>query len=289
MINIINWHEGIDPEAGQCYSGMPNHIYHDFKHWYGSTTLKHVLRSIESFYYELEQPHRDSLALERGAALHVAIEGLATNGTLDLFNDFIVESPTKTINSKAWRETKNNNPELAVLPEHEIENVEKMAKNLYDKTSEIDLFIDGYPEVSFFWIDQETGIKLKCRPDWFRIINKEIAIYDYKTSKNHDLDSFSKDVIDYNYHLSAGQYCEGVFQVFDIPITEFSHLVIANTAPFEVAYYRFSSPALEEGYALFKSVLSKIANYEPRKKLTPQGLTLPPWGYKLTDNPEKYL
>ena len=285
IIEIIPWNPGMEPEAEKCYCGMPNHVYHGLKDWFGSSMLKHILRSVESFHYEMTQPHKDSIALERGSALHVAIEGLATDGKLDLFVENIVECPTKTINSKAWQELKSDNPEKSILPEAEIENVREMAEKLYRKASEINFFSEGWPELSFFWIDEETGLKLKCRPDWLKVVDGYIQLDDYKTSKNHQKETFEKDVVNYSYHLSAALYSEGVRRVTGFLVESFSHFVIANTPPFEVEYYGLDRPSLEEGYALFKYVLREIVNYEPEAKLEKKTISIPFWGFRLTERP----
>ena len=69
MKEIPTWKTGMSPEAGQFYAGMPNEVYHGLSDWNGSSMLKHALRSVESYFYEKEQPHKHTLALERGGAL----------------------------------------------------------------------------------------------------------------------------------------------------------------------------------------------------------------------------
>ena len=279
------------PIAGKCYSGMPNETYHGFNDWWGSSSMKHAQRSVESFYYELEQPHRDSLPLERGSAFHVAMEGLGTKGNFELFDSLMLECPTKTILTKAWRKIKDENPGCYVLPNADYYEVCDMAAKLYNKTAPFGFFMEGWPELSFFWIDEETKSQLKCRPDWLRPGKKGWGNLDYKTSRNHQLEAFSKDAANMGYHFSAAMYCEGIETVTGIPVEKFRWLVVANTPPFECASYLMPFPDLDklelgltylEGLAQFRKALKDIKNYTETRGLPDEILELPRWAFKET-------
>jgi hypothetical protein len=272
------------PEAGKCYSGMPNEVYHAFKDCWSSSNLKHAQRSVESFYYELEQEHKDTLALERGSAFHAAMEGLGTKGNFDLFDSLVLECPTKTILTKAWQAIKDENPGCYVLPESEYYTVANMAAKLYNETAPFGFFKEGWPELSFFWVDEETGNALKCRTDWLRLTDDgdKWAILDYKTSKNHQLDAFRKDVVNFGYHFSAAMYCAGIEAVTGIPVESFRWFVVANTPPHECACYPVGDFTRAEGHMQFRKALTDIDNYEEQKGLVDEILEIPQWGFRET-------
>ena len=280
-MKITKWNPDTIPEADKCYSNMPNSVYHGLVDWYGSTMIKRAIRSGESFFYEISQPPKQSMAFERGHALHAGIEGLTIDGTMDLFEDTILESPTKTI-SKAWQTLKNVDPEKAILPENEIENVRVMLKRLFHKASDAGYYDQGWPELSFFWIDEETGLQLKCRLDWLRV-DGEGWVLDYKTSKAHSRSDFPREVANYHYHLSASMYLEGVRAVTGIDVENWHFLVVANTPPFEVESYALDAESLAEGYALFRKCLADIKNYDPEAGMEPRAIGLPRYAFKLTD------
>jgi hypothetical protein len=282
---ITPWKEGMEPEAGVCYSGIPNEVYHGFREWYGSSMLKHALRSAESFFYELKQPHKITLALERGGAFHLAMEGLIDGAGIEFYKANVFECPTKTIHTKAWKEIKEENPYCYVLPEKERDNARNMALKTYAKAQEVGLLKYGCSELSFFWIDEDTGIKLKCRTDWLSIIDDKIKIDDYKTSKNHQQDTFEKDVANLRYHLSAAMYAEGVRVVTGIEVESFNYFAIANTPPFEVEYYSLDEASRQEGYSVFRKILMDIHDYEPNAPLTTKTISLPRWAFKMTEPP----
>jgi len=282
-VKIISWKPGTIPKAGKCYSGVPNMEYHSLKEWYSSSMIKHALRSAESFFYEINEPSKNSLALECGTAFHIGMEGLAVSGHMDLFDSEVMECPTATITSKACGALKAENSEKAVLPAPEIEKTREMAEKLYFKTRELNYFDEGYPELSFFWIDQETGLRLKCKIDWFRP-DEGGWILDHKSTKAHQYESFKKEIANRNYHLSAAMYREGVKQVTGLELEDdhYHLLVIANTAPHEVEVYPLDAPSMTEGHALFRKCLSVIKNYDPEADVIPRTIGLPQWAFKLT-------
>ncbi len=277
-MNITPWETGMTPEPEKCYSAIPNHVYHGFKDWYSSSMIKHVIRSAESFFYEINHPHKDSIALERGSAFHSGVEGLAKDGTRWLFDSEVVECSAASVKAKPFIEAKAAHPDKAVLHIDEIEKAWKMAQKLFDKASKINYFSQGHPELSFFWIDEETGLKLKCRPDWLF----PNWMPDYKTTKSHTLEGFSKEIANYNYHLSAAMYLEGVQAVTGEKIENYHFLAINNTPPFEVAAYALDEAAKFEGHALFHKCLKEIAEYAPNAPLEPQTISLPRGAFRLT-------
>ena len=280
-MKITPWEPGMIPRAGNCYSGIPNTEYHGFREWYSSSMLKHALRSAESFFHEINEPAKHSLALERGQAFHIGMEGLAVTGHMDLFDREVIESPTATITSKAWEALKAENPEKAVLPAAEIAKARNMAEKLYFKTRDHGYYDEGWPELSFFWIDEETNLRLKVKADWFRP-DAGGWIWDYKSSKNNQIDDFSREIATYNYHLSAAMYQEGIFRVTGEKPQNFCLLTIANTHPHEVEVYTLGKASLAKGHEIFRECLNTIKAYDPEADVFPKFIELPPWAFKLT-------
>lgn len=79
-------------------------------------------------------------------------------------------------------------------------NNNKFAKNAFSQ--------EGESELSIFWIDEETGLWLKCRPDFLPYDCKDIP--DYKTCTSANPQTFFGDFVKFGYHLQAANYREGV-------------------------------------------------------------------------------
>jgi exodeoxyribonuclease VIII len=65
-------------------------------------------------------------------------------------------------------------------------------------------FDGGYPEVSIFWRDLETGLMCRCRFDY---LNMDFAV-DYKTTQ--DVTDIKKSVANYSYNLQSAIYLRGL-------------------------------------------------------------------------------
>ncbi len=255
-------------EPGKCYSNLPNDIYHSLTDWDGSSMLKHTLRSVESYLYEKKQPHKNTLALERGGALHIATEGLIKDDDGKMYDEQVKTFAGKAIPSKKYDQVKEIYPDYCVIPDEEFETVRIMAEKAKRKADKLNIFNNGYCELSFFWIDKSTGLRLKCRPDYLR---PDIPmIFDYKTTKNHTETGFPKEIANFLYHFQAAIYLEGVEKCtelkFDRESAEaWSFIAIANTPPYETGFYRLKVLSLTEGEFLFRKVLKliKLFNTEP--------------------------
>lgn len=68
------------------------------------------------------------------------------------------------------------------------------------------LFLDGYPEVSIFWIDPRTGIRLRIRIDWLRTF----GCVDLKRLRSIQKKKLGYDIAQYGYDIQDHLYREGV-------------------------------------------------------------------------------
>lgn len=100
----------------------------------------------------------------------------------------------------------------------------------------------GRPEVSFYWIDQATGITLRGRVDWLR----DNAIVDVKTTKDASAHAFAKDAANYRYDMQADHYVEGVEAVTGQRLP-FLFLCVEKEPPYLVAVYQLDDDAMARG------------------------------------------
>jgi hypothetical protein len=66
------------------------------------------------------------------------------------------------------------------------------------------LELPGTREASYFWTDEETGLRCKCRPDWHSIDRR--LIVDVKTTKDASPREFARSVAAFRYHVQANWY-----------------------------------------------------------------------------------
>ncbi|NIA28837.1 MAG: hypothetical protein GWP06_02855 [Actinobacteria bacterium] len=276
-MNIIPWETGIIPEAGKCYSGLSNDDYHNtFIEWFSSSDLKNIGRSLEYFWQEynlkklradpkyIEEHGREyKMAFEVGQAYHDACGSLAMFDDLRLFEENTVSFEGKALGKK-FEAKKAIYPHKSVIPEEVFENIPIMAEKTISAARKLDIFHGGDIELSFFWIDQETGLKLKCRTDYYR--PDAGVIVDFKSTKDHTEKGFPKEIANYNYHFSAAMYLDGVSQVVGEPHKNFLFIATANTPPFEVGFYHLNDASINQGTDAFRQALTDLSfneNPEP--------------------------
>lgn len=98
------------------------------------------------------------------------------------------------------------------------------------------LFTDGEAEVTMVWVDRETGIRCRCRHDYFR--QKHGMTVDYKTISDISEREIDRQIVKYGYYIQAAFYLDGMKAlglgehqdfVFVFQQRDFPHKVYATT------------------------------------------------------------
>ena len=116
---------------------------------------------------------------------------------------------------------------------------------------------DGIAEGSYFWTDESTCLKCKCRPD------KRIGslLVDVKTAPL--LSKFNFSVDDFRYHVQDAWYCDGVSRFTDQAV-RMEFLVIQKTIEigrYPVMVVKLPPEAIEYGRALYREDLNRYADF----------------------------
>lgn len=92
---------------------------------------------------------------------------------------------------------------------------------------------DGEPEYSIFWTDEETGLQLKCRVDWFR----PIVSIDLKTTECASPAKFVKTCVALGYHRKRAHYLAGIRALTGDKRSRMVHLAVGTTPPYSAGAY----------------------------------------------------
>lgn len=173
------------------YLGMSNEEYHDDEA-IGSSGIKTLIeRPYRYWYWSKRNPERPALprntvAKKFGTAYHTLI---LEPEKFDYKIKFGVDQSQIA----------------GTLGEGEYKRLIAMRERLFCKPRRAAILSEGISEVSFFWVDRETGITCKCRfdkfaPNW---------IVDLKTTRSVDDRSMHKDITDFGYDVSGAMYSIG--------------------------------------------------------------------------------
>ena len=111
------------------------------------------------------------------------------------------------------------------------------------------LIANGRTEVSMYGRDDETGLKVKIRPDCM-LLEEQVGaniILSVKTTSATTLDSFMRDAAKYRYELAEGMYLNVASQITGRKFTGTLMLVAQTVIPYQVALLWLDAEDLEVG------------------------------------------
>lgn len=211
-----------------------------------------IARSPLHFKYSMENPE-DSQSLAFGRALHKYI--LEKD---DFHNDFII-LPEINRRTKAGKEEYERYQAEAFESERELVSREDMSViiAMHDAVMAHPLakqLLTGVHEKDFFWTDDMTGEKCKCRPDCLTEYDGKNYIVDYKSTDSCEDGHFERSCRKYGYKFQAGMYTEGIFQnTFEQ--YGFAFVAQEKKAPYAVRVYFCSPEFVAQGYDQFRELI----------------------------------
>lgn len=161
----------------------------------------------------------------------------------------------------------------------------EMAKSIKShKTASKLIFDQGPAEISGFWIDKQTGVECKCRPD--KVLSASNIIVDLKTTEDARLEPFMRSLANFKYHWQSAHYLNGVSAITGIDHEDFVVVAVEKEAPFAVAVYRLDNAMIYLGREEIKIVLDEFReckeadNWPAYLPDAIQAISLPGWYLK---------
>lgn len=150
-------------------------------------------------------------------------------------------------------------------------------------------------EVSFYGRDEETGLDVRVRPDYFNIeenigVN---AVISFKTTRADDLGKFYYDCAKLKYELSEGMYQEVMSNVTGRNFNVTIMIMLQTVEPYDVAVLFWSPDDLANGKYKYHYALSIVKDcfdkkwfpgYDAKAEEGARGIIdmqLPEWSKKL--------
>ncbi len=182
-----------------------------------------------------------------GTALHCAIL------EPEKYKEHIVVSELKGRTTQGFEAEQKENKNKIVLTKDEYDQVNLMAESVMSHPSAKSILdLVGDCESSVFVEDEQTGVKLKCRPDKDAVESAGVII-DVKTTANIDDWRSDKEWVNplykFNYGHGASFYTDVLEQHYKTEIDSFIFLVIQNSVAlgrYPVAVFQISKAELIE-------------------------------------------
>jgi exodeoxyribonuclease VIII len=203
----------------------------------------------------------DSEALLLGKMLHSRIEH---HKNIEKYKSLFVLMPT--FSGEGMRKAKADwleaNKDSTIINAAQAEEIEEMFAGLMaNPQSKAIIEADGHYEDTIFWIDPESGVLCKCRPD------KRIPLFlggpmtdDWKSIRG---DHFSKKgisdaIYEHSYHVSAAFTIDGMKAV-DIDPGPYVFVFVQKKAPNKVLCVPAREIDIDIGRRHYKRILMQIA------------------------------
>ncbi len=206
-----------------------------------------MLVSPAFYQLKLQRPMIDNDALRLGRMLHTQLlephlindefaiwrDGRRQGGDWDLF---CLKNAGKTL-----------------LTEAQLQCAEDMATALRELNDfPFEAWLDGVAgikpaikERSLFWIDEDTGLQCKARPDTMTLGQSALA-GDVKSARSADPDEFIRDLFKFRYDLQAAHYLAGIGAVYGVD-ANFAFFAVEKEAPHVARSFLMTREALALG------------------------------------------
>ena len=124
-----------------------------------------------------------------------------------------------------------------------------LMKQKIDRHPEVQKLLEGdsKTELTFFSIDQETGLTKRCRADKFNQNSEKAWILDWKTTENAAPEPFARDCRKYMYRIAAAYYLEIISEVLGFYVRDFYFCATEKEDPHECALYRADDRSIAKG------------------------------------------
>ena len=211
--------------------------------------------SPEKFKYWLDHPEEPTPALIFGQAVHKML--LEPEG----FGDCFVVAPDglKRTAKKGWAEFCKDYPGRTAIERDEFDTIVQMVDK-FQTAPLVSWLLCGERERPFFWTDEYTGEKCKCRCDILLYEEGESVptIVDYKTSKNANQDIFNNEIYKYGYHVQAAMYAAGVKAALNLSETpNFKFAVQEKKPPYALNLINIPPEVMLHGQDVFRELLGQ--------------------------------
>ena len=138
-----------------------------------------------------------------------------------------------------------------VLDIGEYEDILSISNNIKTHDTASLLIGGAVCEKELYWLDPETGVKCKCKPD---IINGTV-VADLKTASDISFRGIRNAIFSYGYAVQAAMIREGMNAINMGEMSSFWLIVAEKTAPFTIATYKLSEDFIEFGLTEFRRLL----------------------------------
>lgn len=213
------------------------------------------------------RPQAQTDALRLGSAFHDALllpERYADRNCYHVTPEGFSRAKTKAMAGDIADADAAIEAGCTIISAEERDHIDAMVAAMRGNPLADALLSDGKPEVTLAWQDAETGVWLRCRPDWLRD-NLSCGI-NVKTAADASFAGFQSDVTKYRYFMSAALELDGIEAIYGKRPPLYVHPVVEKNKGWQpgdyipVALWALSESDLEYGRTLNRRAIRTFAD-----------------------------
>lgn len=243
-----DWLAPAQPQPPGVYPGVP---FANYLAW--NNVSKHQLdaiaRSPAHYRAALEQPRKRTPAMMFGAAVHSAI--LEPHEFARCYAQATELNKRTKAGKAACEDAAVAGVTLLKTDEWNAIQAIRDAIRAHPYASILLAPDDGEAEISIAWVDDETGVPCRARPDFLNAIHN--VCVDLKTCQDASLGGFTRAIVNYRYHMQSSFYTDGL--AANGRDVHFVFVAIETDPPYATGIYELSPADNELGRTLYKRAL----------------------------------
>ena len=254
------------PDEPMMVINMPHDVYHTLKSYISASRLKHMKETPYHYFQygkDPKQAEKDQApGLVFGSAAHDYFENpesfLDKHITIDLSKRPMPDNNMNKGENKQWRNDILANAAAEgkrVVTADDYEKIKRFMESIKSYEESKYLLEEGWAEVAFFWVDEETGLPCKIKVDW---LSSDIVPIDYKTMDKVGEWDVKRQIRNMSYDVGVGQYCEGLSVYLGEDVDRYMFLCLAKQWPNCAAMYALPPDYIEAQRDQWRMLMGKV-------------------------------
>lgn len=242
--------------------------YHGDNDYISSTGLKRFINCPSDFLIYTEEEQERKHHFDLGNALEIALviperfeELVFVLDGRELIDEIGGSRPTSTTRYRQWKQEQYTLAgDRYIIDQSDKEWIDMVVETAMQNPLMQKIIGQAVYQPSFFWIDEDTGVKLKSRPD---LVHPDINLFiDIKTAANGSPYAFGKAAIKYDYPIQAALHITGAFMTGFCNCDQYLYLVVEKNAPFNVTMYELPQDDLLGAKTVLKHYLELFSKFQ---------------------------
>ncbi|WP_280317250.1 PD-(D/E)XK nuclease-like domain-containing protein [Nocardia wallacei] len=246
-------HRSQVPTAPGLYAGIPDTAYQrDTGSLSSSGARSIIFRSPSEFRHEQLHGRPPKTEYDEGHAAHLYVLGEGAE------IEVVDADSWQTKAAKEARAAAYAAGKVPLLPKQDAA-ARAMAKVVLEHDLAGALFGEGEAELSGWWDDAETGVRLRLRMDWYTSLRGRPVVVDYKTSKGSGPGAAAKAIGEFGYYCQHPFYTDGLQSLGVADDPAFLFVFQCKTAPYRITVVQIEPDDVALGHDLNRMAIRTYA------------------------------